>query len=99
MYTKYENTIFVIIFKNNHRPPMFIHGVVGIKTGKTLVVEYLARDNRVHRHKYYQKSVFFKELTIEQEIIYREQLADLYKHQQSSSATLPAVSYRGSGVH
>ena len=99
MYTKYDKTTFVVIFKSRNRGPLFVHKVIGVKTGKTLIIEYIAKDDQVHRHKYNQKSVFFRELTPEQEFIYKEQLKGLNEHLHSSSAVLPAVSYKGSGIH
>lgn len=64
--------IFTPIDEKHCKHPLHIEKCVGMKTGKEIVIEYLARDNKVHRHKYYHKHI--KLISSKEEVIYESKL-------------------------
>lgn len=73
MKYNYEESREVYVFftprkDGSCREKLHINRCVSLKTGKTIVIGYLTKDNKVHRHKYPSFQILF--ITSKDEVMY-----------------------------
>lgn len=73
----YIKIIFTEKINKESRHPLIIFKCTGIDTGKTIVVYYLAKDNKIHKHKY--PYFYISSITSESEVIYEAKPSTLLK--------------------